>query len=136
MTTQLPGVLVAQAGVPGMGGAGWREGRWEGGRGRGAARSPSRPSRPVSSVGTGWRRLLPEAVAGTSGLRDLLAPGGAGREPGSGALLCAEAVLVLQGERAGTERQSVQGTRDHGRAAVLRALPKRPVGQRLGAQGW
>lgn len=41
--------------------------------------------------------LLP--AGGPSGLGDLLAPGGAGWEPGGGALLRAEAVLVLQGER-------------------------------------
>ena len=50
--------------------------------------------------------LLP--AGGPSGLGDLLAPGGAGWEPGGGALLRAEAVLVLQGE--GAEQHS-QGAR-------------------------
>lgn len=43
-------------------------------------------------------RLLPQEAGGgrASGLRDLLAARGAGREPGGGALLRAEAVLVLR----------------------------------------
>lgn len=39
------------------------------------------------------------ASSGRSGLGDLLTPRGAGREPGGRALLRAEAVLVLQGDR-------------------------------------
>lgn len=40
-----------------------------------------------------------DASSGRSGLGDLLTPRGAGREPGGCALLRAEAVLVLQGDR-------------------------------------
>lgn len=71
-----------------------------------------------SVVGPTTTRLLP-AGAGCgwpSGLGRLLAARGAGREPGGGALLRAEAVLVLRGR--GREAQSV---RDH------RAAPRPPV---------
>lgn len=63
--------------------------RWgSGGRRRGRARGHSAPGRCVFS---------PQEAGGSgpSGLRDLLAARGAGREPGGGALLGAEAVLVL-----------------------------------------
>lgn len=43
-----------------------------------------------------WCAFSPLLVPGSSGLGDLLTPGGAGREPGSGALLRTKAVLILQ----------------------------------------
>lgn len=50
-------------------------------------------SHPISSLGR--RRLLPQKAVGSSGLGDLLAPGGARGEARRCALLRAEAVLVL-----------------------------------------
>lgn len=59
-----------------------------------------------------------QVAAGPSGLRDLLAARGAGREPGSGALLCAEAVLVLQ-----RDGQTAVSVRDPGRPLHASAGP-------------
>lgn len=69
------------------------DGRQEG-PGEGALSSPGAVSSPRGRVG------------GPSGLGDLLASGGAGREPGRGTLLRAEAVLILR-EVSG-ERSSVR----------------------------
>lgn len=69
------------------------DGRREG-PGEGALSSPGAVSSPRGRVG------------GPSGLGDLLASGGAGREPGRGTLLRAEAVLVLREVRG--ERSSVR----------------------------
>lgn len=62
------------------------------------------PATPSVVWAPGRRRLLPQEAVGSSGLGNLLAPGGAGRKPGCCALLCAEAVLILQEE--GTKRHS------------------------------
>lgn len=74
----------------------------------GALSCPSRPAEPVGqwraaegagegAPGAGQGVFSPQEAGGSgpSGLRDLLAARGAGREPGGGALLGAEAVLVL-----------------------------------------
>lgn len=53
------------------------------------------PATPSVVWAPGRRRLLPQEAVGSSGLGNLLAPGGAGRKPGCCALLCAEAVLIL-----------------------------------------
>lgn len=63
-----------------------------GGRAGGGGRR-RRGQQPLPSVV--WAVVSPQVAAGSSGLRDLLTPGGAGREPGGCALLCAEAVLIL-----------------------------------------
>lgn len=64
--------------------------RWgSGGRRRGRAR------RALGRRGDASSPRRRQEAAGPSGLRDLLAARGAGREPGGGALLGAEAVLVL-----------------------------------------
>lgn len=63
------------------------------------------PATPSVVWAPGRRRLLPQEAVGSSGLGNLLAPGRAGREPCCCALLCAEAVLILQEEgRRGTVR--------------------------------
>lgn len=56
-----------------------------------------------------------------SGLGDLLTPGRAGREPGGGALLRAEAVLVLQEGRGSQHRRNQSTLRASGRGLVQRA---------------
>lgn len=53
------------------------------------------PATPSVVWAPGRRRLLPQEAVGSSGLGDLLAPGRAGWEPCSCALLSAETVLVL-----------------------------------------
>ena len=60
----------------------------------------------------------PGAVSSLSGLGDLLAPGGAGREPGGGTLLRAEAVLILR--EGGGKRSAVRAgdTRENQPEAV------------------
>lgn len=62
------------------------------------------PATPSVVWAPGRRHLLPQEAVGSSGLGNLLAPGRAGREPCCCALLCAEAVLILQEE--GIERYS------------------------------
>lgn len=77
------------------------EGKQNGQVGEGVTLTPATPSVVWAS---GRRCLLPQEAVGSSGLGDLLAPGGAGWEPCCCALLCAETVLVLQEE--GTERHN------------------------------
>lgn len=72
----------------------WMGGR--GGPGEGALSSPGAVSSPRGRAG------------GPSGLGDLLASGGAGREPGRGTLLRAEAVLVLWEVGGRGEKSSVR----------------------------
>lgn len=55
----------------------------------------------TSVVWASGRCLLPQETVGSSGLGDLLAPGGAGWEPSCCALLGAETVLVLQEKERG-----------------------------------
>lgn len=68
------------------------EGKQNGQVGEGVTLTPATPSVVWAS---GRRCLLPQEAVGSSGLGDLLAPGGAGWEPCCCALLCAETVLVL-----------------------------------------